>query len=139
MKHGLGHSDFDDEQPPSEHNIAAQAIHAAGLDSDDDDGNNGSLGQHGPDTEQPEAPGDGDNDFKALGLEGTDDEFNDQHGLEDEEDKQPSPVPKPFKPDRMYGPPEVPFFLASIRQQMLIFTPDPTTDFRNAGVEVATS
>lgn len=139
MKHGLGLSGSDDEKAPSDHNTAAQAIHAAGLDSDDDDGNNGSLGQHHPDTTQPEGPGDEDNDFKALGLEGTDDEFNDQHGLEEEEDKQPSPGPKQFKPDRMYGPPQVLFFLASIKEHIWVFIPGAASESGHSGVEVATS
>lgn len=106
MDHGLGLSDSDDEKHVARQDQAAQGIHAAGLDSEADDVRDGDLHQVAAETEEAEASGD-DNTFKALGLEGSDDEFNDRHDLEDHEEKQPSPGPRPLQPDRMYRPHEV--------------------------------
>lgn len=120
MDHGLGLSDSDDEKHVARQDQAAQAIHAAGLDSEADDVRDGDLHQVAAETEEAEASGD-DNTFKALGLEGSDDEFNDRHDLEDHEEKQPSPGPRPLQPDRMYRPHEVLFLVLYSRHDRHIW------------------
>lgn len=108
MNHGLGILDSDEDGPSIQQDRAAQAMHAAGLDSDGDDVEKGDLvAAHASTALRVAASDDAPNDFKSLGLEGSDDEFDEKRGLEDEEDQQPAPGPKAFKPAHNYGPPEV--------------------------------
>jgi len=110
MNHGLGLLDSDDE-PSSRDDRASRAIHAAGLDSDGEDLDN--KGSAVPDVNKSDectVGGHEGSNFRAFGLEGSDDEFNQRHRLGGEEERQPSPGPKTFKPIRNHGPPEVMHF-----------------------------
>eukprot|EP00892_Ulva_mutabilis_P001736 jgi/Ulvmu1/11563/UM079_0006.1 len=107
MMRGLGLLDSDDEQPSAVPDRAAEAIHAAGLDSAGDDAE---IQDQAVSDDRPgfsEDLGGAGNDFKTLGLDGSEDEFVEQRDVEDEEGRQPSPGPKTSKPVRNYGPPEV--------------------------------
>lgn len=106
MNRGLQDSQSDEDHlSGAEHDAAAEAINAAGLDSD----NEGELGLPTSET-AGFASEDEPNDLKALGLDGSDDEFHDVAGLEDDvQEQQPvaSHGPRPVLPDRNYGPPAV--------------------------------